>query len=51
MGKGGGIANKLADIKILVPHRNTARIQESHIFLGNYIFEMVEKMLITNNKI
>ena len=30
---------KTSNINIIVPSFNTARIQESHIFLGHFIFE------------
>ena len=43
LGSGGGKAKNLCDLEIIVPSRNTARIQECHIFLGHYIFEQVEK--------
>ncbi len=46
LGSGGGKAKNLCDFEIIVPSRNTARIQECHIFLGHYIFEQVEKRLI-----
>jgi len=42
-GNRGGICKNLCDVSIIVSSRNTARIQESHIFLGHFIFEQVEK--------
>ena len=33
-----------------VPEKNTARIQECHIFLGHYIFQKVEDILIKKDK-
>ena len=45
LGKNGGIAKKYCDIPILVKKGNTARIQESHIFLGHFIFSQVEDIL------
>lgn len=38
---GGGLA-KLTDISIIVPSRDTARIQESHICVAHTICELVE---------
>ena len=38
LGKGGGEAKKLSTLSLIVPHSNTARIQEAHIFLGHFIF-------------
>ena len=46
LGKDGGKAKNLCDYKIIVDNKNTARIQESHIFIGHYIFEKVEDELI-----
>ena len=46
LGANGGKAKKLCDKEIIIPSKNTARIQECHIFLGHYIFEQVEKKLI-----
>ena len=46
LGKGGGKAKKLSTLSIIVPHSNIARIQEAHIFLGHFIFETVEDLLI-----
>lgn len=51
LGKTGGSAKKFCDFKILVPSNITARIQEIHIFLGHFIFETVEDMLLQNGKI
>ena len=48
LGNNGGHAKKYSDFKIIVPHKNTARIQECHIFLGHYILENVEEKLISN---
>lgn len=46
LGKGGGEAKKLSTLSMIVPHSNTARIQEAHIFLGHFIFEAVEDLMI-----
>ena len=46
LGNLGGKAKKLCDLNLIVKSKNTARIQEAHIFLGHFIFEQVEKMLI-----
>ena len=37
---------KLTDIEIIVPSKIVARIQETHIFLGHFIFEQVENLVI-----
>jgi len=46
LGNNGGKAKNLADIELIVKSKITARIQESHIFLGHIIFEEVENILI-----
>ena len=46
LGAGGGKAKKLSNMNLLVPHNNVARIQESHIFLGHFILNEVEKKLL-----
>ena len=50
LGKGGGRAKNFCDTNIIIPSNSTARIQEAHIFLGHYIFENVEKLIINNIK-
>ena len=46
LGNRGGACRKYCNYKLIVPHNNTARIQECHIFLGHFIFNEVEKMLL-----
>ena len=50
LGKRGGKAKDLCSIKIIVDSKITARIQECHIFLGHFILEQVENLLIQNKK-
>jgi D-sedoheptulose 7-phosphate isomerase len=45
LGGSGGKARDLADLDLIIPSNETARIQECHIFLGHIIFENVEKKL------
>ena len=47
LGKGGGKAKKLSNKPIIIPSKNTARIQECHIFLGHFILEKVEDFIIS----
>ncbi len=49
LGNGGGEAKSLCNLKYIVPSKNVARIQETHIFLGHLIFELVEDQLIKKN--
>ncbi len=46
LGNNGGKCQKYCNYDLIVPHTNTARIQECHIFLGHYIFNEVEKKLL-----
>ena len=46
LGKNGGKVKNLCTIPIVVKSNITARIQESHIFLGHYIFEKIENNFI-----
>lgn len=50
LGNSGGKAKTKVDIPLIVPSKNVARIQETHIFLGHFILEQVEKLLL-NKKI
>ena len=44
LGNNGGKAKKFCNYKIVVDSKNTARIQEAHIFLGHFIFTSVENL-------
>lgn len=46
LGSKGGKSKGLSNIEIIVPSKNTARIQECHIFIGHFIFQNVEDRLI-----
>ena len=46
LGKKGGKAKKLCNNKLIISSENTARIQECHIFLGHFILEKVEDLII-----
>ena len=50
LGKGGGKAKNICDDSLVISSNNTARIQECHIFLGHFILEQVEKLLINKFK-
>lgn len=45
LGGDGGKLEKLVDLAIIVPSRNTARIQECHSLIGHIICEILEKEL------
>jgi D-sedoheptulose 7-phosphate isomerase len=42
LGKDGGEIKEIADINIIVPSNNTARIQEMHILIGHMLCETVD---------
>ena len=44
-GNDGGKLKDVADLSIIVPSNNTARIQESHITIGHIICHLIEKHL------
>lgn len=46
LGNSGGKAKNLCDLNYIVPSKNVARVQESHIFFGHLIFELVEDELL-----
>ena len=47
LGKGGGKARKMCTKSLVIPSNNTARIQEAHIFLGHFILQKVEDLIIS----
>ena len=46
LGRGGGQLKDLADVSLIVPSDDTARIQEIHLAVEHLICEMVEAQLI-----
>ena len=46
LGNNGGKAKKNCNIKLIVNSKITARIQECHIFLGHFILQSVEDLII-----
>lgn len=44
-GGDGGLLTKIADISLIIPSNNTARIQEAHITIGHIMCELVEETL------
>jgi D-sedoheptulose 7-phosphate isomerase len=51
LGKMGGKAKKLCNKSLVIASENTARIQECHIFLGHFILEKVEDIIIKKKKL
>lgn len=46
LGNEGGIIGEACDYSIIIPSKNTARIQECHITLGHALMEYIEDKLI-----
>ena len=46
LGKGGGKCKNFSDLSFIIPSNNVARIQETHIFLGHVILNLVEASLL-----
>lgn len=46
LGCNGGLAKKYCDFNLIINSKKTARIQEAHIFIGHYIAEQIEDLLI-----
>ena len=46
LGGSGGKCKKYCDVKLVVPSNVTARIQECHIFLGHFILQSAEDLLL-----
>ncbi|MBG02293.1 MAG: phosphoheptose isomerase [Acidimicrobiaceae bacterium] len=47
LGNQGGKCRNIVDLPLIVNSSNTGIIQECHIFLGHYIFNSVEKSLLS----
>tara|TARA_B100001057_G_scaffold242625_1_gene242947 strand:+ start:5161 stop:5751 length:591 start_codon:yes stop_codon:yes gene_type:complete len=50
LGKGGGKAKKMCDKPLIISSNNTARVQECHIFLGHFILQKVEDLIISEKR-
>lgn len=51
LGTGGGEAKKLSNLSLVVPSKNTARIQEAHIFIGHFVLNCVEERILHCNNV
>ncbi len=49
-GEGGGALADFCDLLLAVPSRDTARIQECHIFFGHLLCERVEDLLFSKGE-
>ncbi len=49
LGKEGGKAKKISNKPLIISSNNTARIQECHIFLGHFILEKIEDLILSKN--
>ena len=50
LGNGGGKAKKITNLNLIVKSSNVARIQETHILLGHFIFNEVEKKILKEHR-
>ena len=50
LGKGGGKAKKMCDNPLIISSNNTARVQECHIFLGHFILQKIEDLIISEKR-
>jgi D-sedoheptulose 7-phosphate isomerase len=50
LGNGGGKAKKISNLNLIVKSSNVARIQETHILLGHFIFNEVEKKILKGHR-
>lgn len=48
VGKDGGEMSRIADISLIVPSNNTARIQETHILFGHILCDLIEKKIFAD---
>ncbi len=49
-GAGGGEIARQVDLALIVPHEQTARIQETHITIGHALCELIEEALCCTDK-
>ena len=50
LGKDGGKAHNMCSKPLIISSNNTARIQECHIFIGHFILEKVEDLIVSKSK-
>jgi D-sedoheptulose 7-phosphate isomerase len=50
LGNSGGDCKKYSNLNIIIPSNNTARIQETYMFVGHYILERVEEAYFKKNR-
>ncbi len=50
LGRDGGALKTLADVSVVVPGDETARIQEAHIFIGHWLCEVLDDQLAVSDE-
>jgi D-sedoheptulose 7-phosphate isomerase len=50
LGGDGGKINNVADISLIIPTKNTPKVQECHITVGHIICDLVEKRIFEGEK-
>lgn len=48
-GRDGGEIKNIADMSLIVPSDITAHIQEAHIFIGHYLCEAIDQLVLEEN--
>ena len=51
LGKGGGKLAAVAELAIIVPSDDTARVQEAHLSAGHALCELVEELLFSGSEV
>ena len=51
IGNNGGMQKKFSNLNIILKGKKTSRIQEAQLFIGHYIFDLVEKKLLYKKNI
>ena len=51
LGFDGGRSKKYSNVSLIVNSNSVARIQEAHTFLGHYIIEQVENLVLKKKKL
>jgi D-sedoheptulose 7-phosphate isomerase len=45
LGRDGGELKSMVDLPVVIPHKKTSRIQESHIMIGHILCECVDELI------
>jgi len=48
-GRDGGLVKDIASLAIIISNDETARIQEAHMFIGHWLCEAIDALVVDNN--